>query len=327
MERAMMTASAGRYVALCGGVGGAKLADGLAQVLPPDALRLVVNVADDFSHLSLRISPDLDTVLYTLAGVAHGVQGWGRAAETWHVLDEVKRLGGPDWFLLGDKDIALHLLRRTMMEEGATLTAATRTLAQLLGVAVCILPVTDDDVRTMVETDAGVLPFQTYFVKLRCAPVARGCRFEGAQTARLSAQVEQALRDPALAGVIVCPSNPYLSIDPILAVGGLRAMLRDADVPVIAVSPIIGGEAIKGPAAKMMRELGLAPSARVTADYYGDFVDVTLIDEVDAALAKDDARLLVAKTLMRTREDRAGLARACIEAVEKIRKDRKDVLF
>jgi len=318
----MPFSSTGRYVALCGGVGGAKLADGLAQVLPADALRLVVNVGDDFLHLSLSISPDLDTVLYTLAGVAHAGQGWGRAAESFHVLDEIKQLGGPDWFLLGDKDIALHLLRRTLMEEGATLTEAMRSVSERLGVTVPILPVTDDPVRTTIETDEGVLPFQTYFVRLRCAPVVRGCRFEGAETARLSDAVAQALDDPALAGAILCPSNPYLSIAPILAVPGMRERLRALEVPVIAVSPIIGGQAIKGPAAKMMKELGFDPSPQVIADMYADFVDMVLIDEADAALAESNAKLLVAQTMMRTREDRAALARACLAAITS-----KNVLF
>jgi LPPG:FO 2-phospho-L-lactate transferase len=307
--------STGRYVALCGGVGGAKLADGLAQVLPTDALRLVVNVGDDFSHLSLAISPDLDTVLYTLAGLAHAGQGWGRAAETFHVLDEIKQLGGPDWFLLGDKDIALHLLRRTMMEAGASLTDVMRIMSERLGVTVPILPATDDPVRTLIETDEGVLPFQTYFVRLRCAPAVRGCRFEGAETARLSDAVAKALDDPALSGVILCPSNPYLSIAPILAVTGMRERLQALRVPVIAVSPIIGGQAIKGPAAKMMKELGFDPSPGVIADLYADFVDAVLIDEADASLAESDARLLVAQTMMRTREDRAALARACLGAI------------
>jgi LPPG:FO 2-phospho-L-lactate transferase len=317
MGCAMVFLSTGRYVALCGGVGGAKLAEGLAQVLPPESLRLVVNVGDDFSHLSLAISPDLDTVLYTLAGVAHAGQGWGREAETFRVLDEVRQLGGPDWFLLGDKDIALHLLRRCMMEGGATLTETMHGLSERLGVKVPILPVTDDPVRTSIQTDEGVLPFQTYFVRLRCAPVARGCRFEGAETARLSDAVAQALDDPALTGVILCPSNPYLSIAPILAVPGMRDRLRALEVPVIAVSPIIGGQAVKGPAAKMMKELGIDPSAQAIADMYADFVDKVLIDEADAALAESDARLLVAQTMMRTREDRAALARTCLAVIAK----------
>jgi len=195
-----------------------------------------------------------------------------------------------------------------------------RALAERLGVATPILPVTDDDVRTIIETDGGALPFQTYFVRLRCAPAARGCRFEGAETAQLSHEVLQALDDPALAGVILCPSNPYLSIDPILAVRPLRERLRRLEVPVIAVSPIIGGRAIKGPAAKMMTELGLDPSPAVIADRYADFLDATLIDEEDAALAAVDKRLLVAKTMMHTRQDRAQLARDCLAAIDMITK-------
>jgi LPPG:FO 2-phospho-L-lactate transferase len=306
------------YLALCGGVGGAKLADGLARLLPPGALRLAVNVGDDFEHLSLGVSPDLDTVLYTLAGVAHPGQGWGREAESFGVFEELRRLGADDWFLLGDKDIALHLLRRTLIEAGATLTQATAELARRLGVSVPILPVTDDRLRTMVETDEGVLNFQTYFVRRRCEPVVRGLSFDGAETARLSEAVAAALDDRRLAGVILCPSNPYLSIGPMLAVPGLRDRLRRLRVPRIAVSPIVGGQALKGPAAKMMRELGQDPSPHAVADLYADIVDRVLVDTEDAGLVAGDASFAVAGTVMRSTEDRVALAQVCVDLVAEL---------
>jgi LPPG:FO 2-phospho-L-lactate transferase len=309
-------ASNKHYVALCGGVGGAKLADGLARILPPSALSLVVNVGDDFDHLSLGISPDLDTVLYTLAGVAHPGQGWGRADESWGVFEELKRLGAEDWFMLGDKDIALHLMRRQMMERGATLGAAMQDLTRRLGVATPILPVTNDPLRTIVQTDEGDMAFQTYFVRRRCQPAVKGLVFDGSSTARLNPDVARALDDPALAGVILCPSNPYLSIAPILAVDDLRARLGRIDAPIIAVSPIIGGAAIKGPAAKIMGELGMEPAADVIADLYADFVDMILVDQADQGLAASKDKIRVAKTLMLTQQDRIQLARTCVDLLD-----------
>jgi LPPG:FO 2-phospho-L-lactate transferase len=305
-----------RIVALCGGVGGAKLAHGLAQVLEPDELSIVVNTGDDFDHLALRICPDVDTVLYTLSGKDNREAGWGRAAETWEVLGEVERLGGETWFKLGDKDIALHLLRRTLLDRGIRPTAVTRELGARLGVRHRVLPMTDAPVATIIRTPDGELAFQDYFVRRRCEPRITGMRFDGASAATPSPEVAAALSDPALGGIIVCPSNPYVSIGPILATGNLREQLATARAPVLAVSPIVGGRALKGPAAKMMAELEVPVTALAVARIYADFIDAMLLDEQDRGLLterhRDDPQLLVAPTVMHTVEDRIALARECL---------------
>ena len=311
-----------KYLALSGGVGGAKLVQGLAQVLPAESLVVAVNVGDDFEHFGLTICPDLDTVLYTLAGSVHPQQGWGRADETWGVLEEIRRLGGDDWFRLGDRDIALHLLRRQWLEQGYTLSEASARLAERLGVKPTVVPVTDHKVRTIVATDQGRLAFQDYFVRLRCEPTVRSLSFDGAESAALAPLVQATLASNALAGVIVCPSNPYLSVAPMLAVRELRERLRTLDVPVVAVSPIVAGEALKGPTAKIMRELGVQPTARVVADLYADIVDVVLVDDADAALAAGDRRFAVRNTVMKTLEQKTALARDCIALIEQIGRDR-----
>jgi LPPG:FO 2-phospho-L-lactate transferase len=305
-----------RIVALCGGVGGAKLADGLQRCLGPGELCLIVNTGDDFEHLGLPICPDLDTVLYTLAGVANAEQGWGRANETWQVQAQWREMGIDTWFQLGDRDIALHLFRRDLEFRGLSLTAIARALARQFGVASELLPMCDAPAPTLVLTDEGEMSFQEYFVKHRCTPIVRGFRYGAENGARLSDEVQSALRDPDLQGIILCPSNPYLSIAPILAVPGLRTLLADAAAPVIAVSPIIGGAAVKGPAAKIMRELDLPVSPLEIAREYGDFLDLMLIDEVDGALLglgrADDPALETAAILMRTADERVKLARECL---------------
>jgi LPPG:FO 2-phospho-L-lactate transferase len=305
-----------RYLALSGGVGGAKLVAGLAQVLPADSLTVAVNVGDDFEHLGLTICPDFDTVLYTLAGVVHSQQGWGRSDESWGVLEEIRRLGGEGWFALGDRDIALHLLRGQLLQQGLTLSEANLELSRRLGVAITIVPVSDHPVRTMVTTDQGRLAFQDYFVRLRCAPRLRSLEFEGAASAPLAPAVRATLESADLAGVILCPSNPYLSVAPMLAITELREHLRELTVPVLAVSPIVAGEAIKGPTAKIMRELGVEPTAGVIADLYADFVDAVIVDTADAALAATDGRFVVAPTVMKTLEEKTALARDCIAAID-----------
>ena len=307
-----------RYLALSGGVGGAKLALGLAQVLPAESLIVAVNVGDDFEHLGLTICPDIDTVLYTLAGVVHPQQGWGRADESSQVLDELRRLGGDAWFMLGDRDIALHLLRRQLLQQGLTLSQVTAQLAQRLGVAVTIAPVTDAPVRTMIDTDRGRLAFQDYFVRLRCEPKLRSLEFQGAAAATLSPTIRAALASEDLAGVILCPSNPYLSVAPMLAVAELRAALCALQVPVVAVSPIVAGEAIKGPTAKIMRELGVQPTAGVVAELYADFVDAVIVDTADAALATTNNRFVVAPTVMKTTEQKIALAHDCLKLIAKL---------
>ncbi|HZP89214.1 MAG TPA: 2-phospho-L-lactate transferase [Burkholderiales bacterium] len=311
-----------RIVALCGGVGGAKLAYGLANVCEADELVVIVNTADDFEHLGLTICPDIDTVLYTLAGKENPEFGWGRAEESWRVMHELEQLGGETWFKLGDKDIALHLLRRQMLGRGMTLTEVTRVLAQRLSVAVTVLPMTDAPVRTMVTTDEGELPFQDYFVRRRCEPVVKAFRFAGVEQASPSPQVESAFASPGLRAVIICPSNPYVSVGPILALPGMKERLRALDAPVLAVSPIVGGRAIKGPAAKMMRELAIPPSALAVARIYGDLIDAIVVDEQDRALLdlreSTDPTLFVAQTVMKTPEDRVALGRECIGLIDRL---------
>jgi LPPG:FO 2-phospho-L-lactate transferase len=309
-------------VALCGGVGGAKLAYGLARVLPPDELTVVVNTGDDFQHFGLTICPDVDTVMYTLAGSDNRDTGWGRAAESWAVIDEVGRLGGETWFKLGDKDLALHLLRRQLLDRGERLTSITRHLAARLGVQSAVLPMSDEPVRTIVETTEGDLAFQDYFVRQRCEPKVTGFRFEGAVQARPSPEVAAAVSHPGLSGVVICPSNPYVSIGPMLAVAGIREQLERTTVPVLAVSPIVAGRAIKGPAAKMMTELGGPASGLQVARMYANLIDGMLLDEQDRALLgerrNDDPRLFFAPTVMRTPDDRIALARECLRLLEEL---------
>ena len=305
-----------RILALCGGVGGAKLAYGLSRILAPEDLTVVVNTGDDFEHLGLLICPDLDTVTYTLAEMENLAQGWGREGETRHVLDEITRRGGESWFFLGDKDIALHLLRRQMREEGLSLTEITRRLTQRFGIAHAILPMSDEPVRTMVTTDEGPLAFQDYFVRRRCEPRVLQISYRGAEQAQPSPTVLEAFADPALTGILICPSNPYLSIDPMLAIAGIRQALAGRRVPALAVSPIIGGRALKGPAAKMMGELGHPVTSLTVLRHYGTLIDALLVDEEDRALitqrAPQDPALHVAKTIMKTREERGTLARDCL---------------
>ena len=299
-------------VALAGGVGGAKLAVGLAAVLPQKELTIVVNTGDDFEHMGFTICPDLDTVMYTLAGVNNPKTGWGRAGESWRFMSEMKRLGGEDWFQLGDRDLALHVLRREALRRGALLSVVTQDLAKRFRIKHAILPMSDTPVRTRVKTKSGELAFQDYFVRLRCAPRVTGFRFAGARNARVPDVLVRVMRGRVDA-VVMCPSNPYVSIAPILSVPAIGAWLKARTFPVIAVSPIVGGAAIKGPAAKMMRELGIEPSALEVARYYGNAVDHWVIDQQDAKLSGDiermGKRVLVTDTLMTNRRKSAALAR------------------
>jgi LPPG:FO 2-phospho-L-lactate transferase len=307
-----MSELAGNIVALAGGVGGAKLADGLARLLA-ERFTVIVNTGDDFTHLGLRISPDLDTVMYTLAGIANPQTGWGIAGESWNFLGEVERLGGPTWFRLGDRDLATHVLRSERLAAGETHTAVTAALCRALGVAATLLPMSDDPVRTIIRTDDGELPFQDYFVRLACAVPVRGIRYAGATAARLNPALA-AFRE--LSAIIICPSNPYLSVDPILAVPGHRAWLRAQACPIVAVSPIVAGAAIKGPAGKIMGELGVAVSSVGIARHYAGLVDGLVIDAADAALAPEIAAegmaVKVAPTVMSNADDRVALARTSL---------------
>jgi len=301
-----------RVVALSGGVGGAKLAWGLAQRLGPEALAVVCNTGDDFEHLGLPICPDLDTVMYTLAGRANPEQGWGLEGETWRTLGALERLGGETWFRLGDLDLATHLHRGKRLREGASVTAVTGELCAALGVAHAVWPMSDDPVRTMVRSGASELAFQHYFVREQCRPAISGFRFEGLERARPQPRLVDALAAERVEAVVICPSNPFVSVDPILNLPGLRGMLHACGAPVIAVSPIVAGHALKGPAAKMMAELGLPVSALEVARHYGDLLDGFVLDQLDAdqaaAVEALGVRVEVAQTVMKSAQDRTALA-------------------
>jgi LPPG:FO 2-phospho-L-lactate transferase len=295
-----------KTVALAGGVGGAKLADGLAQILPPEDLTVIVNTGDDFEHLGLSISPDLDTVCYTLAGIANPKTGWGRADETWWFMENLEKLGGPPWFRLGDKDLATHLERTRLLKAGHALSEITARFCKAWGVGPTVLPMSDHAVRTMVLTDEGELAFQEYFVARRCEPHVSGFRFEGVDIARPAPGVLEAIRDAE--AIIICPSNPWVSIDPILNVPGILTALKEKVI--VAVSPIIGGKAVRGPAAKMYTELGVAPSAQVVAEHYRDLLIGFVLDTIDRELAKDlGVKTLVTDTIMARNEDRIRLGK------------------
>lgn len=306
------------WLALSGGVGGARLALGLGRLLAPPQLAVIVNVADDFEQLGLRICPDLDSVMYAMAGENDTARGWGLAGETWNFLRAVGRLGGDDWFRLGDRDLATHVLRTDWLNSGQSLTQVTHRFCDSLGIQHPLLPVTDDPVATRVETADGRLSFQHYFVRERCEPAVSGFHFAGIREAKLTAEVNARLADPLWRGTIICPSNPFVSVDPILAVDGLEAKLRAR--PLIAVSPIIGGAAVKGPAAKMFSELGLEASVLGVARHYAGRVDGLVLDEQDAALAPEVEALglgtRVCNTLMLDLEDRRRLAGACLELLQ-----------
>lgn len=300
-----------RITALAGGVGGAKLAHGLAQLLPPEDLTIIVNTGDDFEHLGFYICPDLDTVCYTLAGLANPQTGWGRADETWNAMANLKRLGAPDWFNLGDSDLATHIERTRRLREGQTLSQVTRDFCAAWGVRHTVLPMSNQPVRTIVETEEGDLPFQEYFVHRRCEPRVKGFRFEGAEGAEPAPGAREALQSAD--AVVICPSNPWVSIDPILRV------IPKINKPAFVISPIIGGETVKGPAAKMFAELGIEPSALAVAKHYGALLTGFVMDSVDAQLAEEvrglNMRVCVTNTLMKSLEDRLQLAREVVRFI------------
>ncbi len=290
-----------RIVALAGGVGGAKLAHGLAQILPPEDLTVIVNTGDDFEHLGLYICPDLDTVCYTLAGLANPETGWGRVNETWNTIANIEKLGGPNWFRLGDQDFGTHIERTRRLKEGQTLTQVTKDFCAAWGIKHTVMPMTDSPVRTMVDTDEGELAFQEYFVHRRCEPRVKGFRFDGVEVAEPAIGAREALESAD--AIVICPSNPWVSVDPILRV------IQRINKPVIAVSPIIGGKTVKGPAAKMYEELGIEPSALAVAKHYRTLLSGFVLDTVDAHLSEEiNTKTLVTDTLMNNLTDRARLA-------------------
>ena len=304
-------------LALAGGVGGAKLAFGLARNLPPDKLIIAVNTGDDFTHLGLRICPDLDTVMYTLAGIANPDSGWGIKDESWNVIAALERLGGPAWFRLGDQDISTHLERTRLLANGKSLSEVTGHLCRRLGIKHRIVPATDDRVSTIVQTEDGPLPFQDYFVRLQCNPVVRGFEFSGANRAAPSPVLFDALENGSIEAVILCPSNPFVSIAPILAVPHIREAIAADNLPVWVVSPIVGGSAIKGPTAKMMRELAIEPSCFSIAENYRNLATGIVIDTVDADTATQidttGLQVMVTDTVMTTDDDKVRLAREVLD--------------
>jgi LPPG:FO 2-phospho-L-lactate transferase len=321
-----MTPRSEQVIALCGGIGGAKLALGLYRVLGGDRLTVVINTGDDFEHLGLNISPDIDTVLYTLAGLADPERGWGRADETWQFMGALRELGGDTWFNLGDRDLSMHVLRTEWLRRGGRLTAFTTQAAERLGIAARILPMTDSHVRTIVVTDEGDLPFQHYFVRRRCEPAVRAIRFAGAEASRPTVELLELLARP-LRGIVICPSNPYLSVDPILAVPGLREALANHSAPVVAVSPIIGGQAVKGPTAKIMAELGITVTTQSVAAHYQGLIEGLVIDSSDAVdRATIDLPVIATNTMMRSIDDREYLARAVLGFCDALARERSPTL-
>lgn len=306
----------GGIVVLTGGVGGAKLVLGLIHAVPAHRVTAIVNTGDDFRHLGLAVSPDIDTLLYTLSARANTTLGWGRADETWSFMATLAELGGPDWFRLGDRDVALHVLRTARLTAGDALSAVTADVARAFGIGAAVLPMTDDPVATMLDTDEGTLAFQDYFVARRAEPVVRAIRFEGAAQARCAPGVAEAIREAH--AVLIAPSNPFLSVDPLLAVPGIRAALAETTAPVVAVSPLVGGAAVKGPTAKLMRELGLETTAAAVARHYEGIIAAMLVDERDPP---GDPGIANARcdTLMTTLEDRQRVARAALALAERIR--------
>lgn len=309
----------GHVLALSGGVGGAKLAAGLADVLPPERLTIIVNTGDDFEHLGLTICPDIDSVVYALAGLNDTERGWGVADESWRALEMLGKLGEATWFQLGDRDLAMHIARTARLRAGESLSHVTARLAAQLGIGPAVVPMSDQPVRTEIETAQGWLDFQRYFVAERCEPAARAIRFAGASRAAPSPEFMRALARDDLAAVVFCPSNPYLSVDPVLSLGGVRERLAALAVPRIAVSPLVGGKSIKGPLGKLLGELGAADGNLAIAEHYAGLIDHLVIDSSDAADAKGlrarGLSVTVTGTIMRDRADGAQLAGDTLAAV------------
>lgn len=307
-----------KCLAISGGVGGAKLALGLSKLLSPQQLSIVANTGDDFKHLGFYICPDLDTVMYTLAELSNKELGWGQAGETWHFLDALERLGGETWFRLGDRDLATHARRTHLLNSGIGLAQVTAIMCDSLNIQHTIIPMSDDPIATQVHINTGEkLAFQHYFVRDRCAPVVTGFNFSGIETAVASEPFIAAIEDENLDCIIICPSNPFVSVDPVLKINGVMSAMQKALSPVIAVSPIVGGLAIKGPAAKMMKELGMPQSALAVAEHYVGRVDGFVIDTTDESMASDiealGMKVCVCPTIMQSLEDRINLAKNCIE--------------
>jgi LPPG:FO 2-phospho-L-lactate transferase len=309
----------GRIVAICGGVGGAKLALGLQDQLK-ERLTVAVNMADDFSHLGLEISPDLDTVLYTLGNLSDQERGWGRSGETWNFMSALAMVGGETWFQLGDQDLATHVERTRRLREGETITQIAQDFARRFNVTANVLPATNDKIRTMVETEQGEIPFQRYFVEQRCAPAVRAIRFAGMEKATPSSDIEHAFESDGLDLIIICPSNPYLSVDPVIKIPGFQNLIKKARAPVVAISPLIGGQSIKGPTKKVMEELKIPVTTASIFYHYRHLIDGLVVDTADSEAAKAlGAQICATPTLMHDRRSKIELAKSVIDFGQRLR--------
>lgn len=307
-----------KIVVLTGGVGGAKMVLGLQRLLPPGSVTAIVNTGDDFSHLGLHVSPDIDTLLYTLSGQANAAQGWGREAESWAFMSALRTIGGEDWFALGDGDLALHVVRTARLGAGHSLSEITADYATRWEIPTRILPMADQSLSTFLETEEGELAFQDYFVRRRCEPVVRRVFFRTKEDLTPAPCVLEALEAEQTCAIIIAPSNPFLSIDPILAVPGIADALRRATAPVIAVSPIIAGNAVKGPTTKLMAELGIEASPAAIVSHYHGLLDGLVVDERDGAITLDIPSIQC-DTLMHSIEDKVRVATAALALAEQIR--------
>jgi LPPG:FO 2-phospho-L-lactate transferase len=305
-----------KVVVLAGGLGGSRLALALAETLDPAELTIVGNVGDDVEVLGLRVSPDLDTILYTLTGRLDDSKGWGRADETWNALEAAGELGGETWFRLGDRDIGLHLVRTQALRRGEALSAVTARLARAFGLVPALLPATDERLRTWLDTPAGELPFQEWFVARRHRDEVDGVRFEGAETAQPAPGVVEALQDADL--IVIAPSNPYVSIGPILAVRGVGEAIERRRAPCVAVSPLIAGKAVRGPADRMLARLAGGTGPQQVTDCYKGLIDALVVDEADAD-EEADVRLIVTRTLMGDEDGRRRVAEAVLETAGALR--------
>ncbi len=306
----------GRYAVLTGGVGGAKLVDGLYRLLPANSLTAIVNTGDDFCHFGLPISPDIDTLLYTLSEKSNQALGWGREGETWSFMEAVRSLGGEGWFNLGDGDLALHVMRRMALDAGEALSLVTARFVAAWGLALRVVPMSDDAVATWVESDEGWLSFQRYFVERQCQSKVKSISFDGAAGARPAQGVIEALTSAD--AVFIAPSNPWLSVDPILSIPGIRDALVGCVGPVIAVSPLVEGKAVKGPTAKLMGELGLEISNYAIADHYGDILNGLIVHNDDPV--PDGIAVARTDTMMHTAHDRERVARIALDFANALRK-------
>ena len=307
-----------KILALCGGIGGAKLAFGLSKILSTEKLILLVNTGDDFIHHNLKICPDIDTVMYTLAEINDKVNGWGIQNETWNTLESLKKLGADSWFQLGDKDLATHLRRTSLLNEGKKLSFITQHLSSFFGVNHKIFPMSETPVSTMLITDFGRLSFQEYFVKLRCKPKVKSLEYVGREEAKIPKSLDKMILENLFSGIIICPSNPYLSIDPILSINKIKKYLKETTSPVLVVSPIINNKSVKGPTSKIMKELGKDPSVQTIADHYQEITDVLMIDNKDLNnISKINSMSVETDSIyMGDNVKKISLAKRCLELLE-----------